>query len=606
MKHYRTAHQSRDCICKSVTVPYDELIEVIRKGGVPLISIERNENSEHGIELRVQKRSFFTKYAAISHVWVDGLGNPGCNVLPTCRLIEIAARLHDINGKPNSLFWLDTLCIPAKAEHSKLRTRCIDEMASIYAGADTVLVLDHALMRTRPKSLDACLARIMCSVWMCRSWTLQEGILARTCAFQFQGAILFAKHNDETDTVDWHFSDTLHESTSLLYNENPYPVDHEIERQLDRAFWAQYKQTAKDAAQRSLTRFFAEDFFGVRRLDRPRYEQFIFVWNALAGRSTTQPEDLLRILANLLGFRCAELMGLRPEDRLPTLILSMGAIPFSLFFNNCTTPRQSVLHANNWMPTHINRSILDLHPLLIIRDSKLSFADGTRHLQKHLDIFLVHQIIPSNLETIELRVTNKNTVYRFTCPHTENDSEESSNVFDTTNFQGTCFIILKSTGKGAIFYFDDQINSGQGNELLLYFMSSADVKKYDTSQLSTFGDEVEFLTGKELEAIFHPSISIHYAHPPAFRPIPYLVEASKPFASIWIASILCGTITWAFGFYELMKRNQNSDIVVAFVVWLFLCIFPLTMSFRVLIGASVEAIWDWKRVEELRVSRSFV
>lgn len=71
-------------------------------------------------------------------------------------------------------------------------------MGSIYAGAHTVLVLDAELMNLSAKNTQDCVARIICSVWMRRSWTLQEGILAQRCAFVFHDDLLVGTPNSIT------------------------------------------------------------------------------------------------------------------------------------------------------------------------------------------------------------------------------------------------------------------------------------------------------------------------------------------------------------------------------------------------------------------------
>jgi hypothetical protein len=69
-------------------------------------------------------------------------------------------------------------------------------MASIYAASVQELVLDAELLRC---SVDAdtaleSLARIACSAWMTRSWTLQEGVLARECVFPFRDRVVDPIH----------------------------------------------------------------------------------------------------------------------------------------------------------------------------------------------------------------------------------------------------------------------------------------------------------------------------------------------------------------------------------------------------------------------------
>lgn len=101
---------------------------------------------------------------------------------------------------------MDTLCIPAKQQDRAWRIIQINKMASIYRGAVCALVLDLELMSfnsdNEVENQDAgqggitptagslalslgSRARMACSVWMSRSWTLQEGKLPRLIAVQF-------------------------------------------------------------------------------------------------------------------------------------------------------------------------------------------------------------------------------------------------------------------------------------------------------------------------------------------------------------------------------------------------------------------------------------
>ena len=78
-------------------------------------------------------------YVAISHVWIDGLGNPNANSLPVCQLACLRHLLEEVLGNfnrdlshidnihrnpeksPRPLFWLYTLLRPAgPPEHKKL------------------------------------------------------------------------------------------------------------------------------------------------------------------------------------------------------------------------------------------------------------------------------------------------------------------------------------------------------------------------------------------------------------------------------------------------------------------------------------------------------
>lgn len=74
--------------------------------------------------------------------------------------------------------------------HHALRGRQIDQMASIFAGANRVFTLDRELMATPiPSHYSETLYSIASSVWMSRMWTLQGSILPKCCLFPFADAI---------------------------------------------------------------------------------------------------------------------------------------------------------------------------------------------------------------------------------------------------------------------------------------------------------------------------------------------------------------------------------------------------------------------------------
>lgn len=84
--NYRIKHVLEECSCSMLRIPYDKLIKIIRKGGIPLVSLS-------GEDMELRARNFNTVYVAISHVWADGLGNPRENALPTCQISKLRERL---------------------------------------------------------------------------------------------------------------------------------------------------------------------------------------------------------------------------------------------------------------------------------------------------------------------------------------------------------------------------------------------------------------------------------------------------------------------------------------------------------------------------------
>ena len=90
---YKTRHVTEDCTCADVETPYEELRQVIKSGGIPLLGIEQDPTSTT-CRLRVYRRRPGSVYVALSHVWHDGLGNPSRCALPLCQLRRLDEALQ--------------------------------------------------------------------------------------------------------------------------------------------------------------------------------------------------------------------------------------------------------------------------------------------------------------------------------------------------------------------------------------------------------------------------------------------------------------------------------------------------------------------------------
>ena len=117
--------------CRTIRVPYERLIHIIKSGSVPLICIK--DSATHGLSLCVHQRRFRDKCVSISHIWADGLGNSLENALPACQVGMLQSILnHEVNSNEphdyqnfrfRKMLWMGTLCIPVKKEHLELRTQ---------------------------------------------------------------------------------------------------------------------------------------------------------------------------------------------------------------------------------------------------------------------------------------------------------------------------------------------------------------------------------------------------------------------------------------------------------------------------------------------------
>lgn len=184
---YKPKHRHSDCKCQLMSADPDQVANILQQGSIPLVCLNRDPESER-YQAVVRPLMDNQTFVAISHVWAEGAGNAYENALQCCMVEDIRKCVRqlpwqeDENGFP---FWIDTLCVPVGPP--ALKTLALNRMRVPYERAEHVLVLD-----SHPRSLESSklsyteiLARVSCSSWMRRLWTLQEGRLAKRLWFQF-------------------------------------------------------------------------------------------------------------------------------------------------------------------------------------------------------------------------------------------------------------------------------------------------------------------------------------------------------------------------------------------------------------------------------------
>jgi hypothetical protein len=227
---------------------------------------------------------------------------------------------------------MDTLCIPVGQQDLACRLLQIAIMASIYQGATKVLAIDRELLGlivgTGGRFASRCdlMARIACSVWMSRSWTMHEGALARSVKVQCQNTAI----RIQCGRV---FVDATREDYAETELTESRKVGHPL-----------YECATTTIALRAfLSSALASD------------NDFTTTWNELAGRSTSRPEDTPVILGNLLGLKTSLLSNCDEQWEMTRLILlSLRRIPLSLFFMLC--PRHvehdlGIDAISDWLPS---------------------------------------------------------------------------------------------------------------------------------------------------------------------------------------------------------------------------------------------------------------
>ncbi|KAF7540755.1 hypothetical protein G7054_g1166 [Neopestalotiopsis clavispora] len=191
-EEYRTRHTKEDCDCEFVFASQSELASVLcgETGSIPLVlpwDPARGHDGKLHVHLQESGPMANRKpFVAISHVWSDGLGNAEDNAIPLCQFRRLCQLVSTVHGGVAVPFWLDTLCFPLEPQHAY--DMALIRMRESYEGAQKVLVLDSYLLQDSCKDLSTyeVVLRIFCSPWNRRLWTLQEGLLARHLAFQFE------------------------------------------------------------------------------------------------------------------------------------------------------------------------------------------------------------------------------------------------------------------------------------------------------------------------------------------------------------------------------------------------------------------------------------
>ncbi|KAF4632702.1 hypothetical protein G7Y89_g5424 [Cudoniella acicularis] len=201
---YIVKHESEGCQCMVLQVDALKLVATIKNGDIPLLHLDQDKASPT-LKIIASKSEPGLEYTAISHVWIDGWGNPTENSLPLCRIQKLVRLISATYSMPDFdvrigkgkwqrlslprhdhrvLFWMDTLCVPRSPVD--IHKKAINQMRDIYANSERVLVLDAELMASPADcSYEEINMRILCSTWIRRFWTIQEAVLAKRLIFQF-------------------------------------------------------------------------------------------------------------------------------------------------------------------------------------------------------------------------------------------------------------------------------------------------------------------------------------------------------------------------------------------------------------------------------------
>ncbi|KAF2153491.1 hypothetical protein K461DRAFT_278299 [Myriangium duriaei CBS 260.36] len=521
MVSYRPRHVADGCDCDQVAISQDELAEIIAKeDGVPIIEMTSEDGN---LVLRVRNREREPSYTAVSHVWADGLGNPRQNALPGCQLQRLYEKI-DKTSQSRALFWLDTLCIPVGSDHVQSRRKSINRMDFIYRKAAKVLVLDLDISATDSTNIENCMAQIVTSVWMSRSWTYQEALLGKALIFDFADALhevhLDARGEDLNasflEIIMAHlfekerFRKLLHWSITMRSNgkdKGPdtrsgpdsndlrsadYNVVAVVLRFL-KLYLKLFRKSRTDEEQASkpsprgsveteLETYLINSFFQTQSLLHEFSDRFLCAWNSLAGRSTTKPHDKIIILATLLGFDREKLLAHLPDSQhLPTIVSNLECLPLSLLFNTAGRLDPGKHHANRWVPTTLNHEALSDHLYLRRRAKRLSLNNLIPHADRDKNVRLlaykIDQIISRESQHIWIS-TDDNQTFRISLHLERNDK------LNCGGFHYTCILIEERNfdtwkeRRGALFYGTNRVHF---QHLALFYHCPVSIEKSTTA-----------------------------------------------------------------------------------------------------------------------------
>lgn len=262
-----TRHTQQGCKCAFLEAPTYLTWKLIQGGSFPLLKVTAPAAGSKAT-VEITQATEDSHFVAISHVWSHGLGNALENSLPSCQLLRIQQLASDLAGR-ETLFWLDTLCIPRFPLHA--RRRGIEAIRDVYRQASKMLVLDEELQASqiRGRSFLEIIMSINLSGWMRRLWTLHESIRALAIHFQFKDGTISREL-------------VLNHGSSIIKSMHIAGMTANYRRVLFRATCNLF----------STARINAEPDGAVR---------LACLWRLLRWRHTSWPEDETVCMANVLG-----------------------------------------------------------------------------------------------------------------------------------------------------------------------------------------------------------------------------------------------------------------------------------------------------------------
>ena len=152
----------------------------------------------------IELRATYKVASPLTSQRTHGLGNSQTNALPLCQMERIFKYVQKIDPSRQAKVWIDTLCVPSIGPS---KTQAIAMLRDIYTKANEVLLIDSRLCRVSDAHVYETAIQFLCSEWLSRLWTFQEGYLARQLFVQFADKAIsqeeLVQHLEGRRARDW-------------------------------------------------------------------------------------------------------------------------------------------------------------------------------------------------------------------------------------------------------------------------------------------------------------------------------------------------------------------------------------------------------------------
>jgi len=237
------------------------------------------------------------------------------------------------------------------------------------------------------------------------------------------------------------------------------------------------------------------DAYGRNTIDQ-QLQQFVDVWNNFRKRTTTYPDDMFAILANLLDFNPSHLCRVPKKDRFSAIVCSLEVLPQSILYNPGNRLQACKNHRNRWVPTDFSSLMLQTTPCMnLIRDGLMLTSQNPLPNQLP-DLILVKPALTSATKSVFIRYSyshqKKPDVFLQVDLLQAPDDE-----FEDSGYEATCIIIERQTSmeqasgtwKGCCLHVPEKKNREEGYTLEKwppFVRSSPDILQHYERIIATY------------------------------------------------------------------------------------------------------------------------